>query len=87
MFNTLSKVFKDALTEDDNSTYCWARLASTLSLLNYLSFAGWGMFHVSEITFVQLFTSFGQNLALVLGGCGALIGLKSATQKPTVINN
>ena len=81
MWKLLKKVIYDALTEDNGSSYCWAKLASTFALTTYIAFAGWSMYHSNDGTLVSLFQSFGTNLAIILGGCGALIAAKQATQK------
>ena len=81
---TLKKVVKDALTEDSGVDFCWAKLASTFALTCYVAFAGWSMYRSNDGTLVELFRSFGQNLAILLGGCGALIAAKQATQRTVV---
>ena len=81
MFDLTRKVINDALTEDNGTSFCWAKLASTFALTNYIIVASWVMYHAVDTTLIQLFSSFGTNLAVVLGGCGALIAAKQATQK------
>ena len=74
-------IIRDLLTEDDGISYCWAKCASSVALCSYIITAQWALWHATPELMNQLFSSFGQNLAVILGGCGALIAAKQATQQ------
>jgi len=71
------KLFKDILTEDDNETYCAARVCALASLFGFLAIAIIHVLHGKDIDFSQLGLGFGT----LLGGSGVMIGAKAATQK------
>jgi predicted benzoate:H+ symporter BenE len=71
------KLFKDILTEDDNNTYCAARVCGVAALFGFLGIALVHTFHNNPIDFSQLGMGFGA----VLGGSGVMIGAKAMTQK------
>jgi hypothetical protein len=71
------KLLKDILTEDDNQTYCAARLCAITALFGFLGIALLHVLHGKDIDFSQLGMGFGT----VLGGSGVMIGAKAATQK------
>jgi len=71
------KLFKDILTEDDNQTYCAARLCAVTALFGFLGIALLHVLHGNSVDFSQLGMGFGT----VLGGSGVMIGAKAATQK------
>jgi hypothetical protein len=71
------KIFKDMLTEDDNQTYCAARVCAVAALFGFLGIAFIHVLHGHDIDFSQLGVGFGT----VLGGSGVMIGAKAATQK------
>jgi len=71
------KAFRDILTEDDNQTYCAARVCGIAAVFGYLGAAFLHISHGSPIDFSQL----GIGCAAVLGGAGAFVSLKAATQK------
>jgi hypothetical protein len=71
------KLFKDILTEDDNQTYCAARLCAVAALFGFLAIAIIHVLHGGSMDFSQLGMGFGT----VLGGSGVMIGAKAATQK------
>ena len=71
------KIFRDILTEDDNDTYCAARVCSIAVVFGFLVIALIHVTHGGTIDFSQLGIGFGT----VLGGSGAMIGAKAATQK------
>jgi len=71
------KLFKDILTEDDNETYCAARVCAIASLFGFLVIAIIHVINGHEVDFSQLGVGFGT----VLGGSGVMIGAKAATQK------
>jgi hypothetical protein len=71
------KLFKDILTEDNNETYCAARVCAIASLFGFLGIAIIHVMHGKDIDFSQLGIGFGT----VLSGSGVMIGAKAATQK------
>ena len=71
------KLFKDILTEDDNQTYCAARVGAIASIFGFLAIAIIHVLHGRDIDFSQL----GVEIGRVLGGSGVMIGAKAATQK------
>jgi hypothetical protein len=71
------KLLKDILTEDDNQTYCAARLCAVTALFGFLGIAIIHVLHGGSMDFSQLGVGFGT----VLGGSGVMIGAKAATQK------
>ena len=71
------KLFKDILTEDNNETYCAARVCAVAALFGFLGIAILHVLHGGSMDFSQLGVGFGT----VLGGSGVMIGAKAATQK------
>ena len=72
------KFLKDILTEDDNQTYCAARVCGILTVIGFTAVALLRAFdRSSQIDFSQLGIGFGA----VLTGSGALIGAKALTQR------
>ena len=71
------KFIKDILTEDNNETYCAARVCAVAALFGFLVIAIIRVSHGGEIDFSQLGVGFGT----VLSGSGVMIGAKAATQK------
>jgi uncharacterized membrane protein len=71
------KLIKDILTEDDNQTYCAARVCGIVALLGFLVIAFVHVFHGKDIDFSALGMGFGT----ILGGSGAMIGAKQFTSK------
>jgi len=71
------KLLKDILTEDNNETYCAARVCAIAALFGFLGIAFVHVLHGNPIDFSQLGIGFGT----VLGGSGVMIGAKAATQK------
>ena len=71
------KLLKDILTEDDNQTYCAARLCAVTALFGFLGIALLHVLHGGSMDFSQLGVGFGT----VLGGSGVMIGAKASTQK------
>ena len=76
------KLFKDILTEDNNETYCAARVCAVASLFGFLGIAIIHVLHGGSMDFSQLGVGFGT----VLGGSGVMIGAKAATQKDTDVS-
>jgi hypothetical protein len=71
------KLLKDILTEDDNTTYCAARVCSFACVFGFLAICFIHVWHGGDIDFDKL----GLGLATTLGGSGIMIGAKAATQK------
>jgi len=77
------KLLKDILTEDNNETYCAARVCAIAALFGFLAIAIIHVLHGKDIDFSQLGIGFGT----VLGGSGVMIGAKAATQKDTDVSS
>ena len=75
--NELKRFVIDLFTEDDNHTWCIARVSAFLSLC---SFIGLGIAHVYMNHQFQP-SEYGVGIGSVLGGAGVMIGGKAATQK------
>jgi len=71
------KFFKDILTENDNSTYCAARVCALACVLGFLCIAFMHVWHGGTVDFNNL----GIGLAATLGGSGVMIGAKQATSQ------
>jgi hypothetical protein len=78
--NAIKRFFVDLFTEDDNYTWCIARVSTFLALL---SFIGLGITHVVMNHQFQP-SEYGVGIGSLLGGAGVLIGGKAATQKENV---
>jgi hypothetical protein len=76
----MKRFFLDLFTEDDNRTWCIARVSSFLAIL---SFIGLGIAHVITNHAFQP-SEYGMGMGTLLGGAGVLIGGKAATQKDNV---
>jgi len=73
----MKKILTDILTEDDNQTFCIARLCTLLCVIAFIAI---GFIHAFRgVTFD--FSQFGIGFGSVLGGSGILIGGKAATQQ------
>ena len=76
----MSRLIQDLFTEDDNRTWCIARVSSFLGILSYI---GLGVVHV--LTNHQFQPSeYGIGLGSLFGGAGVFIAGKAATQKENV---
>lgn len=71
------KLLKDILTEDNNDTYCAARVCAVACVIGFLCIAIIHVWHGGTIDFDKL----GIGLATTLGGSGVMIGAKQATSK------
>lgn len=73
----MKKFLIDLFTEDDNNTWCIARVSTFMGIL---SFIGLG---ISHIVMNHAFepSEYGMGLGTLLGGAGVLVGAKAATQK------
>lgn len=76
------KILKDILTENDNETYCAARVCAVAALFGFLAIAIIHVLHGKDIDFSQLGVGFGT----VLGGSGVMIGAKQATSKDSNVS-
>lgn len=78
MSGTFKKLIRDCLTEDDNNSYCWARVASALTLL---FFCGGAIYEVWTLQSSFKLLDFANGAMQILGGSGALIGAKQITSQ------
>lgn len=76
----MGKFFKDILTEDDNQTWCIARVSVLLGVISFIVLAAVHVWH--NATFSP--ADYGMGLGTLLGGGGVLIGGKAATQKDDI---
>jgi len=77
MFNTIKKVIKDVLTENDGESFCPARLSGFIALFSYLGIAVYSVHLSHSVDLVAL----GTGLATVLAGTAIYLGAKQATSK------
>jgi hypothetical protein len=77
------KLLKDILTEDNNETYCAARVCAVAALFGFLGIALIHVIHNGNMDFSQLGIGFGS----VLGGSGVMIGAKAVTQKDNDVSS
>ena len=73
----MSNLVKDILTEDNGTSYCFARVASSIGIISYLIDASFIIYKSGGIDLVQFATGFG----IILAASGAAIAAKAATQK------
>ena len=76
----MKRFFIDLFTEDDNKTWCIARVSAFMALL---LFVGLGIAHVVMNHAFQP-SEYGVGIGSLLGGAGVFIGGKAATQKDNV---
>lgn len=69
------QIMNDLFTEDDGIAICFSKVSSAVALIGFLIIEGYVSIHGT------LPADLGVQLAAVLAGCGALIGLKQTTQK------
>ncbi len=75
MFASIKKAIKDMLTENDNSTYCLARVAAALAIIAFMAGTAYDM----SIHHSFMYTNFANGIMQILGGGGAMIGMKQFT--------
>lgn len=73
----IRKILTDLFTEDDEQTFCIARVSSFLGILSFISL---GIMHVLENHQFQP-SEYGTGLGALFGGAGIFIAGKAATQK------
>ena len=73
----MEKFIRDILTEDDNRTWCIARVVVLFGVMSFIVLATIHVWH--NATFSP--SDFGMGLGSILGGGGVIIGGKAATQK------
>lgn len=79
----MKQFIQDLFTEDDNKTWCIARVSAFIGIL---SFVGLGIVHV--ITNHQFQPSeYGMGLGAAFSGAGVFIAGKAATQRDVENNN
>jgi len=71
------KLIKDILTEDDNITYCGARVAVFIALFTFIGFAGYEVYNAKAFKA----TDYGTGIMQILTGGAAIIGAKQFTSK------
>ena len=72
MLDTLKKVFHDAFTENDGTSYCIAKITAFIAVISYLG----NITYVIHLSHNIDPSAFGTGLGVVLGGCGMLIAGK-----------
>lgn len=73
----MNRFITDLFTEDDNYSWCIARVSSFIALVSFIAL---GVIHaIYNHTFQA--SEYGIGIGSVLGGAGVLIGGKAATQK------
>jgi F0F1-type ATP synthase assembly protein I len=76
----MKRLIVDLFTEDDNRTWCIARVSSFIALISFIAL---GAVHVLTNHMFQP-SEYGMGMGTLLGGAGVLIGGKAATQKDNV---
>jgi hypothetical protein len=71
------KLIKDILTEEDNETYCAAKVAGVLSIIVFCVLA----IRHEITTGIEDFSALGIGFGGVLGGAAAFLGAKSYTHR------
>ena len=67
------KFITDLLTENDGSTWCFARVSSAIALASFIGFAGFNL--CKDHKFEDL--NYANGLMQILAGSAAIIGAKS----------
>lgn len=67
------KLIQDCLTENDNTTFCIARVAFAVAMLSFIAYSIYGLYENKTCDL----TSFATGITLILGSGGASIALKS----------
>lgn len=75
--NEFKRFFVDLFTEDDNNTWCIARVSAFISVISFIAL---GIVHV-VINHQFQPSEYGVGIGSLLGGAGVMIGGKAATQK------
>ena len=73
----MRKLLNDIFTENDNKTFCLARIASTICLIVFLLGAIFDLYVSSTFDFGP----FATGAATLLSGSGIMIGAKQMTSK------
>lgn len=73
----MNRFLVDLFTEDDNRTWCIARVSSFIALMSFIAL---GVVHAIYNHSFQA-SEYGIGIGSVLGGAGILIGGKASTQK------
>jgi hypothetical protein len=74
MFNFLNfKIIKDCMTENDNQTFCMARVAFAIALFSFIGYASYSLY----VNKTCNLTEFATGITTILASGGASIALKS----------
>ena len=73
----MRKFWVDIFTEDDGKTYCAARLCAISCVVAFIVTTIIHVVNKNPVAFLELGGGFGA----LLGGAGAFVGAKAATQK------
>lgn len=73
----MSKFFRDLLTQNDNQTFCIARVGVFLGTISFIAL---GFIHTIYNHTID-FSGFGMGLGGILGGAGIYVGSQAATAK------
>ena len=76
MKETIRRLLKNILTEDDNLTYCVAKVMALIAFVSFIGYAVVGLFH-DHFSLAE----FGNGLMTVLLGSGGVILGKQVSQK------
>ena len=71
------KFIKDILTENDNETYCIARVGLAVALLSFTGYAGYQVYNAKDFKYID----FGNGVMQILTGGAAIIGAKQFSGK------
>jgi hypothetical protein len=75
----MNKFFTDLLTQNDNQTWCIARVGVFIGIITFVCL---GFIH-TIYNHTMDFSGFGMGLGGLLGGAGVYIGSQAATDKET----
>jgi hypothetical protein len=80
---TIKERLLQVFSEDDGVSLCFAKVSAGIAILSYIGNATYALW-LAKSGDGAVFASLGSGLAEVLGGAGALIAAKQATQKKDV---
>lgn len=76
-FDLIKKIIKDYATEDDGTSYCWAKITGAGVIVAYMANETYAV-HLSGHLDIK---DFGFGLAAVVSSVAAMVAAKQATQK------